>query len=121
MMRALFYVSSGVFWGLVLAVAWIGREPMAPAPLPIPTTQAIRRITLAEVAQHASAESCWMVINGQVYDLTTYLPEHPTQPSVILPWCGQEATEAYQTKNKGRAHSPRADRLLADYPLGVLE
>jgi hypothetical protein len=126
MMRALFYLSSAVFWLLILAIASVGDAPVAPIALPpvpvlAPTPDAVRRIALSEVAQHASAGSCWMAIQGQVYDLTAYLPEHPTQPSVILPWCGQEASEAYQTKNKGRAHSPRADRLLADYPIGVLD
>jgi cytochrome b involved in lipid metabolism len=125
MMRALFYLSSAAFWLLILAIANLGDAPVAPiasvAPPAAPTQVAVRRITLTEVAQHASADSCWMAIHGQVYDLTAYLPEHPTQPSVILPWCGQDASEAYQTKNKGRAHSPRADRLLADYPIGVLD
>ena len=123
MMRALFYLSSAAFWLLILAIAGLGGDADAPSPatVSVPTTETIRPITLAEVAQHASAISCWMAIHGQVYDLTVYLPEHPTQLSVILPWCGQEASEAYQTKNKGRAHSPRADRLLADYPIGILD
>lgn len=44
-----------------------------------------------------------LAINGQVYDLSAYLPEHPSKPDIILPWCGKEASEAYRTKTRGRA------------------
>ena len=77
--------------------------------------------TLAEVGRHALESDCWMAIDGQVYDLTSYLPDHPSKPSIILPWCGKEASEAYRTKSKGRAHSPAADQLLPGYRIGRLE
>lgn len=59
-----------------------------------------------------------MAIEGKVYDLTAYLPEHPSKPGLILPWCGKEASEAYRTKTRGRTHSARADQLLAKYEVG---
>lgn len=59
-----------------------------------------------------------MAIRGAVYDLSTYLPEHPSRPDIVLPWCGKEASEAYNTKMKGRPHSPYADELLAKYRIG---
>ena len=76
--------------------------------------------SLGELASHAIPENCWMAIRGSVYDLSAYLPEHPSRPEVILPWCGKEATEAYNTKTKGRSHKPYADDLLAQYRIGKL-
>jgi len=76
--------------------------------------------TLAEVARHASQDDCWMVIAGDVYDLSAYLPKHPSNPRYVLPWCGKEATEAYRTKTTGRSHSSRADQLLPAYRIGRL-
>lgn len=32
------------------------------------------RLTGAEVAQHSSAASCWVVLHGQAYDVTDFLP-----------------------------------------------
>ena len=61
-----------------------------------------------------------MAIRGSVYDLSAYLPEHPSRPELVLTWCGKEATEAYNTKNKGRPHSPYADELLKKYRIGKL-
>ena len=61
-----------------------------------------------------------MAIRGGVYDLSAYLPEHPSRPVLIEPWCGKEATEAYNTKTKGRPHAPFADELLAKNKIGKL-
>ena len=54
-------------------------------------------------------------------DLSSYLPEHPSEPEVIKVWCGREASEAYRTKMKNRAHSARADRQLAEYRIATLQ
>lgn len=119
MMRQLFFISTGIFWlavGLIAMNDW-----MTPAPQPASNIAAERRISLTEVARHTSEQDCWMAINGKVYDLSAYLPDHPSKPSVILPWCGKEASQAYQTKNKGRSHSPQADQLLANYPIGLVD
>lgn len=119
MMRKLFFIGTMLFWLAVIAVAvgaW--RVPAEPETA---LKEKTRRISLAEVARHSSAEDCWMAINGTVYNLTAYLPEHPSKPSIILPWCGREATEAYQTKTRGRAHSPQADQALADHVVGLVE
>ena len=77
-----------------------------------------RVISGAELAQHARANDCWMAIRGGVYDLTSFLPRHPSRPEIIAPWCGREATQAYDTKTKGRRHSEYADKLLPGYRIG---
>lgn len=76
---------------------------------------------LDQVAEHNSASSCWKVIEGVVYDLTGYLPEHPTDEETFTRWCGKEATAAWQDKGDGRSHSPRAAARLEEYRIGVIE
>lgn len=121
MMRRLFIVSTAVFWLAVAALwssaLWRPEEPAAPAPVPAATD---KTYSPAELARHASADDCWMAIGGQVYDFTAYLPQHPADDALMLAWCGKEASEAYRTKTRGRAHSPRADQLLPKYRVGVL-
>ncbi len=75
---------------------------------------------LEQVAEHNQADDCWMVIEGQVYDLTDYLPMHPAPPAVITSWCGREATEGMRTKGYGRDHSEAAWGLLEPYRIGQL-
>lgn len=86
-----------------------------------PTAQtADKTYRLSDVARHAKPDDCWMVIEGQVYDFTAYVAQHPTPPAIITAWCGKEATQAYRTKNVGRPHSPYADSHLPGYRVGAL-
>jgi len=55
----------------------------------------MKTLTLQEVAKHNSKEDLWLVIHGKVYDLTTFLPEHPGGPRIILKYAGQDATDAF--------------------------
>ena len=53
-------------------------------------------ITFAELAEHASQQSCWVAIHGQVYDCTEFLTSHPGGINSILRWAGKDATEEYE-------------------------
>jgi cytochrome b involved in lipid metabolism len=118
-MPRLFQLSTVGFWLLVLAF-WTAAVWM-PADQPHSASNAAERsYSLEEVARHATPADCWMAIAGVVYDLTAYLPQHPSEPGVVTSWCGKEATEAYRTKTKGRPHSPYADGLLPKYRIGPL-
>lgn len=118
-MRKLFFFSSALFW-LAILVAWAASN-RAPENSAGGLAGAGRRIGLDEVARHAGAEDCWMAINGAVYAISSYIPDHPSNPRIVLPWCGKEATEAYRTKTRGRPHSAEADSLLEKYRIGVVE
>lgn len=78
-------------------------------------TQGSTAYTYAQVSAHNSASDCWMVINGTVYDVTSYVPEHPG--SEILRGCGKEATAMYEEIRK---HEGRATAMLPSYKIGVL-
>lgn len=34
-------------------------------------------LSTAQITAHNSVEDCWIVVNGQVWDLTEFAPEHP--------------------------------------------
>ncbi len=117
-MRKLFIAATATFWALVFAF-WVNSlwSPHAEQPVAVPKDHAI---SVAELATHATPETCWMAIRGSVYDLAAYLPDHPSRPQIIEPWCGKDATEAYSTKTKNRPHSKEADELLPKYRIGRL-
>ncbi|KAK7533980.1 FMN-dependent dehydrogenase-domain-containing protein [Phyllosticta citribraziliensis] len=48
-----------------------------------------------EVSKHNTRESCWVVLYGNVYDVTSFLSEHPGGPKIILSLAGKDATEEY--------------------------
>jgi len=72
------------------------------------------------VAKHNTVGDCWMIINGKVYNLTSFLKAHPGGAGVMTPYCGQDGSAAYATKDKNnpQAHSSTAQSLLANYYLG---
>ena len=51
--------------------------------------------TYEDVQQHSSEESCWVVLYGNVYDVTSFLPEHPGGGRIILQLAGTDATDEY--------------------------
>lgn len=78
-------------------------------------------ISKEELAEHDHPESCWKAIDGKVYDVTDYIPDHPTPESVMHEWCGKESTEPWETKGYGRPHSQEAEEMLKDMLVGRLE
>ncbi|KAF7784430.1 hypothetical protein Agabi119p4_595 [Agaricus bisporus var. burnettii] len=52
--------------------------------------------TLEQVAQHNSPDSCWVIIQNQVYDVTEFLPDHPGGAKIVLKYAGKDATAAYE-------------------------
>jgi cytochrome b involved in lipid metabolism len=83
-------------------------------------TAAVGTYTMSAIAQHASSASCWLLVDGRVYDVTAYLRSHPGGSRTITPWCGKEATQAFATEGGRGEHSSNAYDLLADYEIGRL-
>ncbi len=130
MSKKIFFVSTALFWSLIAfttaGVLWLSPADVAIADSKAPQdagkeTSKARMISAAELAKHRTPKDCWMAIRGTVYDLTAYLPTHPTKPEVINPWCGKEATFAYDTKMAGRPHGKYTDQMLDMYKIGSIE
>lgn len=116
-MNRLAYTAVVAFWASVATVLVVGF--LAPAEPPAPA-RAPDLYTLSGISEHSDETSCWVAIEGRVYDLTGYLPRHPTSPDVLREWCGREATEGMRTKGHGRDHSPAAWAMLEQYDIGAL-
>ncbi|ORY88906.1 putative cytochrome b5 [Leucosporidium creatinivorum] len=51
--------------------------------------------TMADVEKHTAADSAWVVVEGQVYDMTDFLDEHPGGKKILLMSCGKDSTEKF--------------------------
>lgn len=47
------------------------------------------------MAKHNTPDSCWVILYGNVYDVTDFLSSHPGGSKIILQLAGQDATEDY--------------------------
>lgn len=69
-----------------------------PGPTPDPTpgpTPGVQTISSAQLQNHNSANDCWVLIDGDVYDLTVYADKHPGGASVITNLCGTDGSAMY--------------------------
>lgn len=73
--------------------------------------------TMAQVAEHADAASCWAVVEGKVYDLTAWVQQHPGGNQAIVAICGKDATEQFTKKHGGEGKPATA---LARFEIGKL-
>lgn len=117
-MKRLMYSVFIAFWSSVATIVVLGALSSDPVER---AAGKARLVTSQELTRHNSQKDCWMAIDGKVYDLTGYVPKHPAPPSVILQWCGKDATEAFDTKGYGRPHSPAAKAMLGEYVIGELK
>ena len=87
-----------------------------------PTTTAVLSVVTAnEVAKHNSASDCWISINKNAYNVTTYLADHPGGSETIIPTCGTDATAAYDAIKGGRGHSTKAAEDLSTLLVGAVQ
>jgi len=55
----------------------------------------MKEYTMEEVAKHKSEKDVWVVVNGQVLDVTGFLADHPGGKMAIMTFAGRDATEEF--------------------------
>lgn len=120
---------SGFFMGAVGSVTGNTAPAPAPsvAPQPVPTVTPPapsgpgmngETLTVAIVGAHATAANCWTIINGNVYDLTNWVNNHPGGSSVISAICGHDGSTAFN--GYGHSNQAVANSTLAQFKIGTL-
>lgn len=72
---------------------------------------------MADVKTHNSALSCFTTISGSVYDVTSWIKQHPGGSQAILSLCGTDGTAAFTDQHGGQA---RPAEELAGFKIGTL-
>merc|ERR1712066_65207 len=52
-------------------------------------------LTMAEVAKHTTKTDCWVVLSGNVLNVTNFLSQHPGGELAILTFAGKDATAEF--------------------------
>jgi len=81
------------------------------------TVKVVQSDLTKQVASHASTADCWMVIQGKVYNITSYFGTHPGGDELLQKYCGKDGTAAFNTKDEAEAepHSAAATKILERY------
>jgi len=87
-----------------------------------------QKFSLEDVAKHSTEGDCWIIIEGKVYNITSYFGKHPGGNDTMSATCGKDATNAYKTRDSYATssgskteHSKRAQNLLDNYYIGNLQ
>lgn len=105
------------YWG-----EWIeGEAPTAPVEgqakdIKMTKDDVTREINIDELRKHDGAGQPWFVVNGEVYDGTTFLKEHPGGAQSIISAAGTDATDEFMA-----IHSETAKAMMPDYHIGSLD
>ena len=59
-----------------------------------------RLISAAEVSEHSTQQDLWIIVNGQVFDITVYQHEHPGGERVFKKVAGADATKQFLKNHK---------------------
>lgn len=74
--------------------------------------------TLEDVAKHNLSSDCWSAVNSKVYDLTSWISQHPGGSSQIMSICGIDGSGAFNQQHTG-AREPAEE--LASFYIGDLK
>ncbi len=81
-----------------------------------PTTT--KSFTASDVAPHNNQTSCWTIVNGNVYDVTSYATSHPGGERAILSLCGTNGSSAFSNQHGG---SSKPENVLKSFLIGQLK
>lgn len=76
------------------------------------------KYTMADVQANNSESSCYTVINGNVYDLTSFIASHPGGARNIMKLCGIDGTSIYMSQH---GDQPQPEAQLSSLYIGELD
>ncbi len=103
---------------LVLGITFVSSHQSSPTtalkdyPAPDTTPLSDGTFTLAEVATHKDVKSCWTTIQGKVYNLTSWINQHPGGAEAILSLCGKDGTSLFLAQHSGQANPAAELKIL---------
>ena len=73
----------------------------------------------SEIKTHNLKSDCWSIVNGNVYNLTSYVKNHPGGAPVIANICGKDGSKAFvnQHNTQGKPNNVLSSFLLG--PVGA--
>ncbi|MFA6532975.1 MAG: cytochrome b5-like heme/steroid binding domain-containing protein [Patescibacteria group bacterium] len=71
----------------------------------------------SQLSTHNNRSSCWFIIDGHLYDITSFFGSHPGGDDIMLKYCGTDASSGFHTKDKmiPADHSASAKAMLQQY------
>ena len=92
-------------------------QDLTPSTSPKPNTNGSITLSISEIKTHNSKSDCWSIVNGNVYNLTSYVQKHPGGAAVIANICGKDGTNAFSNQHNTQS---KPNNVLSGFLLGPL-
>jgi cytochrome b involved in lipid metabolism len=92
-------------------------EDLLPNASSNPNTDGSIALSVAEIKTHDNKSDCWSIVNGNVYNLTSYVQNHPGGAAVIANICGKDGTKAFTNQHNTQG---KPNNVLSSFLLGPL-
>lgn len=73
------------------------------------------KFTREEVAKHTTRKSCWIIANGNIYDVTQFIQDTPDHAERVLEVAGSDVTKDYMF------HTITQRGIWRRYKIGTIE
>jgi cytochrome b involved in lipid metabolism len=73
------------------------------------------KLSNSEIKVHNLKSDCWSIVNGNVYNLTTYVKSHPGGATVIANICGKDGSNAFVNQHNTQG---KPNKVLSSFLLG---
>jgi len=91
---------------------------VAAAPAPAPAVpEGPKEFSLEDVAKHNTEDDCWVVVNGKVLDVTTFLDDHPGGKMAVMTFAGKDSTEMFNMVHEDGT----LEKYASDLIIGTLK
>ena len=72
-----------------------------------------------EVAKHNNIDDAWVIVDGAVYDVTSFLEDHPGGLSITEEHLGTDVSRVIRS-DEVHSHSSTAFEILEQYKIGMI-
>ncbi|CAK8544951.1 unnamed protein product [Lathyrus sativus] len=76
-----------------------------------------KTFTFEEVSKHNNKQDCWIMIHGKVYNVTSFLDDHPGGDESLISSTGKDATVDFEDVG----HSDSAIDMMQKYCIGMVD
>jgi nitrate reductase (NAD(P)H) len=119
------------FWGEQIRGEEAPKQASPPKEISMKKEGVHRNITIEELRNHEGPNSPWFVVNGEVYDGTAYLEEHPGGAQSIVAAAATDATDEFMSirecyrvtllRANESADSETAKAMMLGHHIGTLD
>ena len=103
---------------VVVFVQYKNNNSGASITTPVANVDTTKTYTLADVATHKTASDCWTTVNGSVYNVTSWIKQHPGGSQTIISMCGIDGSGAFDGQHGGQK---RPTNELVTFKIGTLK